>query len=70
MKEVGGSIVYKRLRAPSEDGQVFVDPVVASKSSWLARNVALHRGTDCDLHGCRLAELQTAARRQLLASAR
>jgi hypothetical protein len=63
---------YRRLRAPSEDGGVLLDPPVAQISNLLAENVAL-RGAACrsyDLQGRSLGQLTKLARRELLSAAR
>jgi len=69
MNEIASSIAYKRLRAPREDGQSLFDPPLTDEAAFVEQNVALRRQMDVDLAGCRLSDLQSEARRRLLAAA-
>jgi hypothetical protein len=67
---MANSIAYKRLRAPSEDGESLCDPPLADEAALLDQNLALRQQADLDLGGRRLSELQAEARRYLLDRAR
>ena len=66
MSETVGTIAYRSLRAPREDGGVFIDPPVADEAALLRQNIALRDQQDCDVHGCSLRQLRDLARRGLL----
>jgi hypothetical protein len=63
---------HHRLRAPVEDGEIFVDPPAEQIEPALAENLAARESAEFrgyDLQGRRLGDLVVAARRELLAAA-
>ncbi len=64
------SIEYRRLRAPSEDRTVLVDPPFEHVADVVEENVQLRAAWDYDVQGRSLADLCGKARRELLRDAR
>ena len=65
-----GGLEHRRLRAPHADGQRLVEPPLESAAEMVASNTRLRVATDYDLGGRSWNELASAARSQLLDSAR
>lgn len=63
-------MVYRRLRAPNEDGGVLLDPAGREIASLVARNLALHEQSDGLLGDASLHKLRRAARIGLAQAAR
>ncbi|MBW3599865.1 MAG: hypothetical protein KY475_21660 [Planctomycetes bacterium] len=60
---------YRRLRAPSRDGEALIDPPFAAAGAILAENAARLRDAEVEIAGRPLAELAAEARRRLLEDA-
>ena len=63
-------MVYRRLRAPAEDGGVLLDPPAGEISALIAANVARRSSGNVDLGGRSLGELRRDARIHVLQAAR
>lgn len=63
-------MVYRRLRAPTDDGGVLIEPPACGIAALVARNVALRKTSGEDADSCALRELRRIARQQLLQAAR
>lgn len=69
MNQMTGSLVYRRLRAPQEDGAALCEPPLAEAAARLTASAALHLPEPLEIGGRPLGELQAAARRNILAHA-
>ncbi|HVU89771.1 MAG TPA: hypothetical protein VHD36_20745 [Pirellulales bacterium] len=65
-----GSIAYRRLRAPRENGGVLIEPPLGELPQLLAANIARQQAAHYDVQGRPLAALAESGRRELVELAR
>ncbi len=68
MKSTGGTLRYRRLRAPREHGQALIDPPLADVAERIQSNIAVLQH-DYDFHGCSWTALRQQARSEVLDAA-
>ncbi|MCU0958622.1 MAG: hypothetical protein MUF48_00830 [Pirellulaceae bacterium] len=70
MNDRSGSLGYRRLRAPAEDGTALCDPPLVEAVAWLDTSRAPRRPRQLEIGGRPLSDLQAAARQSVLVRAR
>ena len=69
MSVMTGSLAYRRMRAPREDGATLVEPPLESATELLRHNAGLVAQLNVDLQGRSLREVSAEVRRDVVAEA-